>query len=93
MRQSGTGSVRGVADDTMYYRFPERVAVLNPAFNGQKVFAPEVYRNERLRDRPFANSNWEVVLNQRDEAVNQDIDLNSMDDIRLFIYYTDFTEL
>ncbi len=93
VRQSGTGSVRAVADDTMYYRFPERVAVLNPAFNGQKVFAPEVYRNERLRDRPFANSNWEVVLNQRDEAVNQDIDLNSMDDIRLFIYYTDFTEL
>jgi hypothetical protein len=93
LRQSGTGAVRSVGDGTSYYRFPERTAVINPSFNAQKVFAPETYRNERLRDRPFVNSNWELMLNQRDEQVNQDIDLSSIDDIRLFIYYTDFTEL
>jgi len=93
LRQSGTGAVRGVGDGTTYYRFPERTAVINPSFNAQKVFAPETYRNERLRDRPFVNSNWELLLNQRDEQVNQDIDLNSLDDMRIFVYYTDFTEL
>ena len=82
-----------MGDGTTYYRFPERTAVINPSFNAQKVFAPETYRNERLRDRPFVNSNWELLLNQRDEQVNQDIDLNSLDDMRIFVYYTDFTEL
>ncbi|MFO0749967.1 MAG: hypothetical protein U1F43_30505 [Myxococcota bacterium] len=73
--------------------FPEIVAVLNPFFNGQRVFNPEIYRNDRLRDRPFANTHWELVLNQLDESVNKDINLNSLTDVRVYVYYTDFTEL
>ena len=91
--QSGTGLVHWLDGTEYYYRFPERLAVLNPFFNGVRAFTSDVYRNDRLRDRPYVNTNWEFVLNQRDESVNQDIDLNSLTDIRLFVYYTDFTAL
>jgi hypothetical protein len=93
LRQQGTSTVRGVGGDTLYYRFPKQMAVINPFFNGNRVFVPEIYRSNRLRDRPFMNTSWELVLNQRDEAANQDIDLNSLTDVRLYIYYTDFTRL
>ena len=75
------------------HALPERLAVLNPLFNGTRVFDPEVYKNKRLRDRPFVNSHWKLIIDQRNEEVNKDIDLNSLTDIRLYIYYTDFTEL
>jgi len=93
VRQQGTSVVFGVTGEKSYYRFPERIAVLNPFFNGNRVFTPEIYKNYRMRDRPFVNTSWELVLNQKDEKANQDIDLNSITDIRLYIYYTDFTEL
>lgn len=89
--QFGTGAIRPLAGIANYYRLPERTGVLNPFFNGRREFGPEIYRNDRLRDRPFINSNWELVLNQRDERVNQDIDLNALTDIKLYVYYTDFT--
>ena len=91
LAQTGTGVVRGVDDSKDYYVLPERTAVLNPFFNGQRVSAPEVYRNARLRDRPLVNSRWELVFNQRDELVNQDININALNDIRLYFYYSDFT--
>lgn len=93
LTQRGTGVVRTVAGDNAYYSFPVRTAVLNPFFNGTRPLAPEIYRSERLRDRPFVNTGWELVFNQKDEKVNRDIDLGSLKDIRLYIYYTDFTEL
>jgi hypothetical protein len=91
LRQLGTGTVRSVSGEKDYYRFPDRTAVVNPFFNGQRIFSPGVYRNERFRDRPFANTYWELVINQLDELANQDIDLASLTDVRLYIYYTDFT--
>ncbi|MBI5544106.1 MAG: hypothetical protein HY901_09475 [Deltaproteobacteria bacterium] len=93
VNQQGTSAVRGVAGDYSYYRFPEHLAVLNPFFNGNRVFSAEIYKNQRLRDRPYVNTSWELLLNQRDELANQDIDLNSLTDIRLYVYYTDFTRL
>ena len=93
VRQLGTSAVHGVHDDRAYYRLPERTAVLNPFFNGNRVFTPEIYRTYRLRDRPFINTAWELVINQRDEQANQDLDLQSLSDVRLYVYYTDFTEL
>lgn len=93
LRQKGTGVVRGLDDETTYYRFPELTAVLDPFFNGARVFGPEIYLSDRLRDRPLINSRWDLVLNQRDEVVNGDIDLSSLTDIRLYLYYTDFTAL
>jgi hypothetical protein len=91
LRQIGTGIIRSVNDTTDYYVFPERTGVINTYFNGNRVFDPEIYRNYRLRDRALANTLWEFVINQRDEEVNKDIDLQSLSDIRLLIYYNDFT--
>lgn len=96
VRQRGTGSVRAVSGETLYYTFPERTAVVNTFFNGEfwYVFADDsVTINSRLRDRPYANSLWELVLNQRDELVNKDINVESLSDIRVYLYYTDFTQL
>ena len=93
LRQLGTGTINAVVDQLQYYRFAPRTAVINPFFNGNRYFTPEVYRTPRLRDRPFLNTAWELLINQRDEQANQDINLQSITDIRLFIYYTDFTAL
>ncbi|MBN1773932.1 MAG: hypothetical protein JXB32_21915 [Deltaproteobacteria bacterium] len=95
LRQRGTGTVHSVTDDSLYYVFPERTAVINTFFNGDRgsFSTDEIYINRRLRDRPYSNTLWELVFNQRDEAVNQDVNLASLNDIRLYVYYTDFTEL
>ncbi len=93
LRPVGTGIVRSLGDTTDYYVFPQRTAVINPFFNGNRVFTPEVYQNTRLRDRPLVNTNWELVFNQRDEVENKDISLDTLTDVRLYVYYTDFTAL
>ncbi len=93
LRQAGTGVVRNLEANYSYYLFPERLAVVNPFFNGTKPLDPQVYRNHSLTDRPLVNTRWEIVLNQKDERVNQDVDLNSLTDIRLYFYYTDFTRM
>lgn len=93
LAQSGTSTVHAVDDSYAYYLFPERTAVINPFFNGVRALSGEVYRSERMRDRPFINTAWNLVINQRDESVNQDINIQSLTDIRLYVYYTDFTEL
>lgn len=92
VRQRGTGTVLGVNDDTQYYAFPTRTAVINTFFNGQKDLDPSIYRSDRLRDRPFLNTGWQIVLNRKDESVNKDIRLDGIDDIKLYVYYTDFTQ-
>jgi hypothetical protein len=89
----GTGTVRSLDDELVYHRFPAITAVVNPIFNGSKVLDPAIYKNGRLRDRPFVNSTWELGLNQRDELVNEDIDLHGLTDVRLYYYYEDFTIL
>ena len=91
VRQRGTGVIRTVDDERDYYVFPPRTAVVDAFFNGNRVFPPEVYQNLRLRDRPYVHTLWELVINQRDESVNRDIDLASLSDIQLLIHYTDFT--
>ncbi len=91
LRSAGTGVVRNVSDDLDYYVFPERLGVINASVGGAKVFDPEIYRNYRFRDRPLVNTLWELVVNRRDELVNKDIDLGTISDIRVLIYYSDFT--
>ena len=90
VRQDGTSTVSSLSGDRLYYRFPERLAVVNPFFNGNRVLAQDVYKNQDFRDRPYLNTAWELVINQRDEKVNQDLDLQSLTDVRLYVYYTDF---
>ncbi|MCP4675851.1 MAG: hypothetical protein GY854_10160 [Deltaproteobacteria bacterium] len=96
--QKGTGTVRSVDGDKIYYSFPERMAVVDTFFNGLKEIDHDsiyhtVYRNDRFLDRPYANSDWELIFNGVDEAVNKDINLASITDIRLYVYYTDFTAM
>lgn len=91
LRSAGTGVVRNVSDELDYYVFPERLGVINASVGGAKVFDAEVYRNYRFRDRPLVNTLWELVVNRRDETVNKDIDLGTLSDIRVLIYYSDFT--
>ncbi len=93
LRMAGTGAVSSLDDELLFYTFPERTAVINPFFNGNRIYVPEVYRSKRLQSRPFINSRWELVFNQRDETVNEDINLRSITDLRLYVYYSDFTEL
>lgn len=88
---SGTGLVAAINDENRFYRFPERTAVINTFFNGVRSFTPDIYQNQRLRERPYVNTNWEFAFNQRDEFVNQDVNLGSLTDVRVYLYYTDFT--
>jgi hypothetical protein len=91
LRSVGTGVVRNVSGDTDYYVFPERMGVVNASIRGVPVYDPEVYKNYRFRDRPLVNTQWELVINRRDEFVNQDIDLGTLSDVQIRFYYTDFT--
>lgn len=91
LRSAGTGVVRNVSDAIDYYVFPERLSVINASVGGAKVYDADVYRNFRFRDRPLANTLWELVVNRRDESVNKDIDLGTLSDIRVLVYYTDMT--
>jgi hypothetical protein len=91
VRYKGTGTIKPLTGDKVYYALPERTAVVDTFFNGTKFFAPELYQSTRLRDRPFANTAWELVLNQKDETINKDISLAGLSDLRLYVYYTDFT--
>ncbi len=94
LTQKGTGTVRPLAGrSNSFFAFPERTAVVNTFFNGEKPLASEVYRTERLRDRPLVNTGWQLVINKKDEAVNGDIRLDSLSDVKLYLYYTDFTTL
>ncbi len=98
LTQNGTGVIRNVEGEKQYYSFPERIAVVNTFFNGEKEIDADtilhsVYESNRFVDRPYANSEWELVFNGVDEAVNQDINLSSITDIRLYVYYTDFTAM
>jgi hypothetical protein len=93
LRQQGTGTIKPLDGSMQYFRFPEATAVINPYFNGLRSFDSQIYRSRRFKDRPYANSHWELVFNQKDETENMDVDLNSLTDLRLYIYYTDFTRL
>jgi hypothetical protein len=89
----GIATVRDLNGDVGYHRLSPLTAVVNPFFNGVKVFDPPVYANRRLLDRPLVNSLWELTLNLKDEEVNEDIDLSRLEDVRIFFFYEDFTQL
>ena len=93
LRQVGTSTIRSISDELQFYRFPTRTAVVNPFFNGIRQFSMsnELYRSYRLREFPLVNTDWELIINQRDEVVNKDINLNELTDIKLYVFYTDFT--
>jgi hypothetical protein len=104
LEADGTGVVTGTDGTRRFFTFPSRTAVMNPFFSdrfdgtfGQDadgaITGPtrSIFRSYRFRERPFVQSSWALVLDQRAEAVNRDIDLGAIDDIVVDIYYTDFT--
>ena len=102
VRQKGTGVVRTSDEGRLYYTLPPRTAVINPVVNGARSFGQDsdgaiagatrsIFRSYRFRERPFVNTNWELVLNMRTEAANEDVNLDGLDDIVLYVFYTDFT--
>lgn len=93
LAEKGTSLVKSLGGQSLYYALPERTAVINTKFNGTQTFTADVYTNTLLRDRPLVNTEWQLILNTKDEAVNKDIDLTSLTDIKLIIYYTDFVAL
>jgi hypothetical protein len=95
LRQAGTGTVNALDGSREYFRFPERTAVIDSRINGlsSPALTEEVYRNDRLRDRPFINTSWDITLNLRDEPANVDINMAFFEDIQLWFYYTDFSAL
>jgi hypothetical protein len=90
LEQVGTSTVRGLDDELQFYVLPKRSAVVDVFFNNTRFFDPEVYRSDVLRDRPVVNSRWELVINTRDEAANEDLVLDQITDIRIHLHYTDF---
>lgn len=94
LRMAGTSKVSALgSEDPIFYTFPERLAVINPFFGSKPLHIDhDIYRNRNLFDRPLVNSRWEFVLNMLDEEVNADLDPQGLNDIRLYIYYNDFTE-
>jgi hypothetical protein len=98
LRQSGTGVIRDAEGNRRYYTFPERTAVMNAFLNGNRAFLDylpgpnyDVYRSTRFRERPFVQTRWELVLDQANEAVNEDVSVDGLDDIVVYVYYTDYT--
>ncbi len=97
----GFGELREPDGDRNVYILPQRTAVVDVSFNGQRpldaaIRSAEIspYRNERLRDRPLHHTQWTVVLHPTSEPVNRDFDLvNWVTDIKVHLWYTDFTEL
>ncbi|MEM7603814.1 MAG: hypothetical protein AAF411_00550 [Myxococcota bacterium] len=89
--QEGTGTIIDELGDSIFYRLPERLSVSNPRFDGATFYDPIVYRRFEMRQRPYINSNWRLILDQRNNPENADIDLRTLEDIHLYIYYTDFT--
>jgi len=93
LRQNGTGVLRGVENDKQFFRLPASTTVVNAFFSAsdKQTYDRDIYQAKRFHDRPLVNTGWELVINQRDEQVNQDINLQALTDIKVYLYYTDFT--
>ena len=93
LRQLGTSVVKSLSGEKRYYRFPRIGTAVDCYFNGNRTAVDaDVYPSIRMQDRPYVNTAWQLVLNQRDELENMDINLHSLTDIRIYLYYTDFMD-
>ncbi len=102
-RGDGVGFLLQPDGQRKAYTLPQRTAVVDTFFNGERPLSDalglfegstiDIYRNERLRDRPLHHSGWQLILNLEDEYVNGDIDPSRIEDVRIYLWYTDFTEM
>jgi hypothetical protein len=92
VRSAGTSMVSTLDDELTFYTFPRRTGVINAFFSVKPPeYDPAVFRTNRFIDRPLMNSRWELVLNLKDEPANSDFGIRDINDIRLYLYYADFT--
>ena len=102
-KADGIGFLRDVDGGKLTYSLPQRTAVVDVSFNGERPVSEvlglfegsvwDYYRSERLRDRPLHHSGWQLIFDLQSEHVNRDIELSGLEDIRIYLWYTDFTEL
>jgi hypothetical protein len=93
LRQLGTGVIKTADQEKILVSLPKRTAVVNTYNSSKKSeLDPDIYVNERLRDRPLVNTSWELILNLKDEEDNLDIQIENVTDIHLYITYEDFTQ-
>jgi hypothetical protein len=92
--QQGTSTLQRLDGTTWFLRLESGQALANIFFNGFRAHVAgnaDFYKNRQLKDRPVVNGDWKLVLDQRADIDNQDIDLNSITDVKLYIYYTFYT--
>ena len=92
LSQRGTGSIDALDESTRAYRFEPVTTVINPFFEGKKRanLDPKIYEDERFRDRPLLNTAWALGLDAQRAGASGDIDVRSVTDVILYLYYTDF---
>ena len=91
--QEGTGVIANLAGSYDYYQLPPALMVPHPFFsNNGRHFDPSVYRRYELRERPYVNTAWRFVFDAYGNEENADIDPSSLNDILIYVYYTDFTD-
>ena len=93
LRMAGASMVSTSPTDLTFYSFPPRTGVINVFFSVKPPeIDPSVYRTYHFEDRPLLNSRWELVLNFKDEPANADFTIDDVSDVRLYLYYSDFTQ-
>lgn len=93
LSQTGTSTVAGNKGEQTFYLLPKRSDVINTYFNGFRSFGdPALYQSTTLAQRPVVNTQWQLVLDGRNESENRDINIGSLTDIRLYVHYLDYAK-
>jgi hypothetical protein len=90
--QDGTGVIESLSDGQVAYQLSPLLMVAQPHFNNSQRFDPSLYRRFEMRERPFINTSWKLVFDQHGDPDNQDISVDGLKDIHLYVHYTDFTD-
>lgn len=88
--QDGTGVIHRLDQQENFHRLPPALIVATPHINRDTTFEPAIFRNFGMRERPLVNTSWRLVLEQLSPQ-NRDIRISEIDDIYVYIYYSDLT--
>ncbi|MCE9579337.1 MAG: hypothetical protein K8W52_39805 [Deltaproteobacteria bacterium] len=88
--QTGTGVVERADQGQNFHRLPPALIVATPRRDLDSAFDPSVYRNYGMRERPVVNTSWTLVFDEHNPQ-NRDVHFDQLNDIYIYIYYTDFT--
>ena len=88
--QDGTGIIGRADGDQNFHRLPPALIVATPRRDLDMAFDPSVYRNYGMRERPLVNTSWRLVFDEL-HPQNADVRFEKVNDVFVYIYYTDFT--